>query len=70
MNANTACKIREAVEQAIRCGEERWAVLAQVETVLERAEAEKAAREELLRIAGFVTRRALDSMNYDPTRGA
>jgi len=37
MNANTALKINDAVDQAIRCGESVEAVKAQVRQALERA---------------------------------
>jgi hypothetical protein len=37
MNANTAIKINDAIDQAVRCGESLPAIRAQVATAFERA---------------------------------
>lgn len=37
MNANTALKINDAVDQAVRCGESLGGILAQVERAFQRA---------------------------------
>lgn len=41
MNANTALKINDAVDQAIRCGESPTAVRDQVERAIAQAEIQK-----------------------------
>ena len=45
MNANTALKINDAVDQAIRCGESPTAVRDQVERALAQAQIRKAEAE-------------------------
>lgn len=45
MNANTALKINDAIDQAIRCGESVEDVQQQVRTALTRAIEERAAKQ-------------------------